>query len=293
MSTDEILGTILRACAFLKKPVEEVSAQAIKDLYAAAKLRLKGRLAGKPEATDALERAETKPESEARQAVLREELDGTDLSADLELTHLAAHLARLLPPPEPTIRQHVRVVGRGNRVQVAGGDIVTAQKLVQKNAVTPDERHLDGEQQQKLKRLIDELALRLAGDDGRPDYAQVYSRLQRKFRVPSHLLILRGDFAAACDFLKQQRAINRSRLRRHNPAAYEGDFFRAIWSRARELGWEKPIVYRFASERLALAKPIASLKALGPFQLKTLAEALQGEVRKLRHSSPGAPTGNP
>ena len=60
--------------------------------------------------------------------------------------------------------------------------------------------------------------------------------------------------------------------------AYRNDFFRAIFAGARELGWDGERVYQFASETLALGRPVASLKDLGPVQLKSLAGAVQRRV---------------
>ncbi len=288
MTTDAIVSALLRAASVLKKPIEDIAAQGLKDLYAAAKARLQRKLGGNRDAVDALEKATEKPESPARKAVLVEEIQETKFEDDLELMHLMQHLARLLPPAEPALRQDVRVKGRGHRVQVAAGDIINTEKHVQKNAITPDGRHLSGEQKDRLEPLINELATRLAGEDGKPNYKKVHRMLQRKFNKSSYLLIERGDFDAACAFLKEQRAINRSRLRRRNPVAYQNDFFRGIWSRARELGWEKPQVYEFAAGKLRLKKPISSLKQLGPIQLKAVAEAMQREVRKHRPSDQAA-----
>ena len=72
--------------------------------------------------------------------------------------------------------------------------------------------------------------------------------------------------------------MHRSRLRQRNPSAYEGDFFRAIHARREALGWDKPRLRRFALEKLALKRPIASLKELGPIQLKSLAALMHREV---------------
>lgn len=294
MTTDEIVTTLLRAASIIKKPLEDVAAQGVKDLYAAAKAKLREKFGGNRDAADALEKATEKPESPARKAVLAEEMQETKWTDDLELMHLFQHLAKSLPT-DPTIRQDVRVRGRGNRVQVAAGNIINTEKHVQKNAITPDERHLSGEQKNQLQPLIQELATRLAGEDGEPNYGKVHLMLQRQFNKTSYLLIDRGDFEAACAFLKEQRAIYRSRLRRRNPVAYQNDFYRGIWSRAGELGWDKPQVYAFAAEKLALKKPISTLKKLGPIQLKALAEAMQSEVRKRRASvqTPGAPADSP
>ncbi|MBI5769621.1 MAG: hypothetical protein HZA93_17730 [Verrucomicrobia bacterium] len=295
MTSETIVSALLRAASVLKKPVENLAAQGLKDLYAAAKARFQGKLSGKPDAVDALEKATEKPESPARKAVLIEEIAETKFEDDLELMHLLQHLAKMLPPAEPTIRQDVRVKGRGHRVQVAARDIINTEKHVHKNAITPDERHLSGEQKDRLEPLINELATRLAGEDGKPNYKKVHRMLQRQFNKSSYLLIERGDFDKAAAFLKEQRAINRSRLRSRNPVAYKNDFFRGIWSRARELDWEKPQVYEFALEKLALKKSLSSLKELGPIQLKTLSEAMQREVRKTRAADkrPGASADTP
>jgi hypothetical protein len=288
MTTEAVVTALLRAASVLKKPIEDAAALGIKDLYAAAKARLLGKLGGNPDAADAVEKATEKPDSMARKAVLVEEMQGTKLDDDLELMHLLQHLVKLLPPTEPTIRQDVRVKGRGHRVQVAAGNIINTEKTVRKNVITPDERHLSGEQKERLQPFINELATRLAGEDGKPNYKKVHAMLQRHFDVTSYLLIERGDFDHAAAFLREQRAINRSRLRSRNPVAYNNDFFRGIWSRARELGWDKPKVYVFAAERLALKKPIFSLKKLGPIQLKALSEAMQRETRKHRSADQAA-----
>jgi hypothetical protein len=280
MNIDTVLATLLKAASFLKKPIQDVAAQSVKDVYEAVKVRIKRKLNGKPDSLDALAKASAKPESVPRRDVLREEIHDLPLDDDLELQHLLQHLAKLLPPADPVVRQNVRVGGRGHRVQVAGRDIINAEKHLQKNIITPDERHLSGEQKAKLQPLIKELAERLAGENGAPDYRGVHVRLQRHFNVTSYLLIERADFEGAVKFLKQQRAINRSRLRRRNPDAYRNDFFRAIWARAGNLGWMDASVYAYAEQRLALKQPIRSLKQLGPNQLKSLSEAMERETRK-------------
>src|SRR6266542_274245 len=194
MNIETLLATLLKAASFLKKPIQDVAGQSVKDVYEAVKVRLQRKLSGRPDALDAIDKATAKPESAPRRDVLREEIQDITLDDDLELQHLLQHLAKLLPSPEPVVRQSIRVGGRGHRVQIAGRDIVNAEKHVQKNVITPDERHLSGEQKAKLQPLIKELAERLAGEDGAPDYKGVHVRLQRHFNVTSYLLIERGDF---------------------------------------------------------------------------------------------------
>ena len=128
------------------------------------------------------------------------------------------------------------------------------------------------------------LADRLAGDEGDANFAAVHRMLQRRFQVASYLLIPRSRYEEALGFLRQHRAINRSHLRGRNPVAYQNDFYRAIFAGARELGWDGERVYRFATEKLALKTAVASLKELGPVQLKALAGFIQREVRTVRAS---------
>jgi len=275
METDSIFATLLAAAAFLKKPMQEVASHSLKDAYDAAKAYLLRRLGDNSETGRALELATAKPESLVRRALLAEEGCSVDLGRDLELARLVEGLAALLPPAEGLGVQNVRVKGHGNKVQVAGRDIITTARHVQRNAITPDDRHLTVEQRAEIRAVVGELAGRLAGDSGEPNFAAAHRTLQRRFKVASYLLIPRESFADAMAFLKQQRAINRSRLQRRNPVAYRNDFFRAIFAGGRELGWGGEQVYQFATAQLGLKRPVGSLKELGACQLKSVAEAMQ------------------
>jgi hypothetical protein len=272
MQTESIFSTLLAAAAFLKHAVQDVANQAVRDAYEAAKTYLRKKFSLNPGATHALELATAKPES------------SSGLDHDPELGRLVENLAALLPPSAERMSQTVQVTGHRNVVQVAGRDFIQTDKLVRRNTITPDERHLTVEQRERIRKVAGELADRLAGDDGESNFAAVHRMLQRRFQVPSYLLIPRIRFDEALSFLRQQRAINRSHLRRRNPIAYQNDFYRAIFAGARELGWDGEKVYPFATEKLGLRTAVVSLKALGPVQLKKLAEAIQREVRMKRAS---------
>jgi hypothetical protein len=284
MQTESIFSTLLAGTAFLKHPIQGVASQAVRDAYEAAKGYLRTKLSTHPDAAHALEMATEKPESLIRKALLVEESAASGVNRDSELVRLIENLAALLPPPSETGNQNVRVSGDRNIVQVAGRDLIRTEKLVRRNTITPDERHLTVEQRERIRAVAGELADRLAGGNGKRNFAAVHRMLQRRFQVPSYLLIPRSRYDEAVSFLRQHRAINRSRLRRRNPVAYQNDFYRTIFAGARELGWDRAQVYRFATEKLALKTALASLKALGPVQLKTLAEFVQREVRTMRAS---------
>jgi hypothetical protein len=285
MQTETILSTLLAAAAWLKHPVGEVAGQAIKDAYAAVKTYLHHKFGESSDAADALELATIKPESLLRKALLAEASASANLEDDAELGRLVTHLAAFLPSAAEVVRQHVRVAGNGNRVEVAGRDLIRTEKVVRRNTITPDERHLSVAQRDRLRGVIDELAERLVGANGRGGIAAVHAMLQRRFQVPSYLLIPSAQFDDALDFLRQQRAIHRSRLRDRDPVGYANDFYRAIFAGARELGWGGEQVYRFATEKLVLKNPVTSFKELGSVQLKSLAAAVQREVRAKREHS--------
>ncbi len=275
MNTETIVTVFLAAAAGLKDPASAVAAQAFKDLYAAAKYYLRRKLVDHPDASRALEFATEKPESAARKASFIEEAEPLALGRDREFVALMQRLSGALPHGTDAKCVSVTVEGRGNEVKVAGRDLIVTERHVRRVAITPDDRHLMHEQRRRLLEVIHELAERLARPSDRPNLAAVHAMLQCRFDVPSYLLIPRERYAEALAFLEQQRAIHRLALRRRDPAAFRRDLFRAIFSRATELGWSKDRVHEFARERLHLKQPLTSLKQLGPQQLRTLVERMR------------------
>ncbi len=284
MHTETIVSTLLATAAWLKEPAHAIASQGLRDLYAAAKYYLKRKFAGSRPASAALESAIEKPTSPGRKAVLIEEAEPFDLEADPEILKLTMRLAELLPSHANVAVQNVKVEGNGNQVKVAGRDLIVTERHVQRNTITPDERHLMHDQRSRLLPLMHDLAERLAGKDGEPNLAAVHRMLQRKFEVPSYLLIPRERYAEVLAFLNQRRAMRREAFNRRNPDAVRQDLFRAIFSRATELGWTRHEVYAFARERLELPVAIASLKRLGFCELRAL-------LQQMRRSSAVASVG--
>lgn len=278
MQTEAIITTLLKAAAFLKNPLQDTADRSLKDAYEAAKSYLRNRFGDGTEAAKALELATAKPESTVRRALLSEESVSANLAGDPEMKHLIEKLASLLPTSPSITWQTVQVSGRDNVVHLAGRDIIHTARHVQRNAITPDDRHISAAQRRKINALAGDLAERLAGEDERPYFAAVHRMLHGRYNVPSYLLLFREDYEDAVAYLRQQCAINRLHLRRRNPVTYQQDFFRAIHARREKLGWDKPQLHQFAFEKLGLKKPVTSLKELGPIQLKSLAEFLQRKV---------------
>jgi len=215
MQTETIITTLLSAAAFLKEPIQTVATQTLKDLYDAAVYYLRRKFGAETESALVLELATEKPESLTRKAALIEEAVEADVASDTELTGLIKRIAAMLPVSAQLAEQEVRVNGDHNRVQVAGRDIVHTTRHVQRNAITPDERHLTAKQRKTIRTLVADLASRLGGETGTPNFGAVHARLQRRFNVASYLLLPKERFSEALAFLRQQRALHRSRLRRY------------------------------------------------------------------------------
>jgi hypothetical protein len=273
MTTEALLAPLLAAASWLKEPAGAVAGQALRDVYAATKYYLRRTFAPHPDATKALDLALEKPTSAARRRLLVEEAAAANLAADPEMERLAQQLAALLPGTGPTSPQ-VHVAGSGHAVHVAGRDLIVTARQVRRVAITPDERHLMHAQRRRLLHLIHSVAARLTAPPAPPNLAAVHAMLQRRFEVPSYLLIPRERYAEALQFLEQQRAIHRPGLRRRDPAAFRRELLRAIFGRAAILGWARDQVRAFARDQLN-QPTLASLQTLSARQLACVLTGLR------------------
>jgi hypothetical protein len=211
MQPEAIISTLLHATRLLKKPVVDIAGEAIRDAYEAAKSYLRDKFGPDSDGAKTLELATEKPESALRKALLVEETRTAGVARDVVLQQLIDVLAATLPALQPTAEQEVHVTGTLNRVNVAGRDIVTTERIVNRNSITPDARHLTAAQRSQLRPRISELAYRLAGRNARPRYAAVHAILQERFNVASYLLIPQECFPEAQRFLQKQCALHRQR----------------------------------------------------------------------------------
>lgn len=275
MNTESIIATVLAAAAALKEPAVSVASQALKDLYAATKYYLRRKFQSFPNAGKALEFAVEKPTSAPREAALLEEAEGAELDQDEELIGLVCRLRATLEVMPAADRVAVNVEGARNQVNVAGRDLTVTSRVVRRNVITPDDRHLAREQRSRLRNLIHDLAARLGNAGREPNLPAVHAMLQRRFDVPSYLLIPRERYPEALAYLQRELVIRRSILRRRDPGKFRHELFRSIYARAGELGWSREKLYRFATERLALQSSITSLKRLTTGQLRSVADRLR------------------
>ena len=86
---DPVTLIVAALVAGLTAGLTDTAQSVVKDMYDALKERLQKKIEGHQEAQTALGTLENKPASEARQAVLKEELAGLDIVKDAELIDLA------------------------------------------------------------------------------------------------------------------------------------------------------------------------------------------------------------
>ena len=76
--------------------IAAVGSSAIKDSYSALKALLKKKFGEKSDLIEAINKLETKPQSEARKATVQEEIEAAQANDDLEIVQLAQSLLQKL-----------------------------------------------------------------------------------------------------------------------------------------------------------------------------------------------------
>jgi hypothetical protein len=84
----------------------------------------------------------------------------------------------------------------------------------------------------------------------------------------------------AIQWLQAQVAMARPKIRRKAPDKWKESLYKPIYARAGELGISKDDLYLLAQERLALKRPIRSLKELTQRDLQRLHHVMIYEVKK-------------
>lgn len=183
----------------------------------------------------------------------------------------------------PSVTQIVN--GRNN--VVAGRDVnIQTEKIVTRNVVhtDPGGKHISNSTALKLLDLLKEyLDFHIAaGKDPKKEAQKIWRKLQHEFKVTSYKEISFDRSEELIRWIQAQIAMARPKIRRKDPDLWKQSLFKPIYSRAGELGMSKPQVYAFAQERLALKKPITSLKDLTQQNLMRLHNIMIAEVRKHR-----------
>lgn len=166
------------------------------------------------------------------------------------------------------------IVGNDN-VQI-GGDIIVQhinEKRIIQSVIQPGPQHISEKQAFEIKQLVDTLVE--LNSEATPNvskrklYSKWWGGLNDKFTVTSYKIIPVECFEEALTWLRQQKAIKvMPKLRRPHNDTWRNERYKAIWSRSKELGYEKHDVYGLAFQRLG--KSISSLTELGEQDLDKL-----------------------
>lgn len=282
MNLDSVLDTLLTAAAALKEPLHHTISQSLRSAYEGAKGALQKEFGIHSPSSKALELATEQPHCPIARAALIAESSRVECKIDGELEQLVDRIQRLLSEKQDA-SVGVHVSGQNNRVQVAGRDlIINTERNLRRNVICPDDRHLSGVQLDAVRDVIKEVSGRIRGVDEKTRFAAVHHMLQRRFGVPSYLLIPKERGDEALRYLKHWRAVLREGLRRRRPAVYRNDLYRSIYSGAREMTWSRIYLYEFAKKTLQLPQPLMSLKQLSDDQLTLFCRVIRCEVGRFR-----------
>ncbi len=116
--------------------LSSVAEKAVGELFEAFKVRLRAKVADKPDAAQALAAVESKPESQPRQAVLKEELEHLEIPKDSELLELAQEVLKHADPAGVAAGKYAVLISGGQGITV--GDHANVKQVF--NAPPPEPR---------------------------------------------------------------------------------------------------------------------------------------------------------
>jgi len=192
-------------------------------------------------------------------------------------------LNTLTPFPNNAPQVIQMVSGKGN--MVAGRDLnIHTERLVRKTVVQTDPggKHISNTTARKIQELVKEYIdiYTTAGKDAQRAAQRIWSSLKNEFNVTSYKEIPTQDSDRAIQWLQAQVAMARPKIRRKAPDKWKESLYKPIYARASELGVSKDNLYLLTQERLALRKPIRSLKELTQRDLQRLHHVMIYEAKK-------------
>ncbi|MCB5286171.1 MAG: HNH endonuclease, partial [Candidatus Cloacimonetes bacterium] len=143
-------------------------------------------------------------------------------------------------------------------------------------------KHITSETARILFDLVTELSdMKVAaGHDVSKTRMDIWSSLNRKFKVTKYALIPFESSDDAIKYMHLQINLARPSLRRKNPDMWKKSLYKPIYARANELGLSKGELYMLAYQKIPLKKPILSLTELTMRDLERLNNLLKNIKRK-------------
>ncbi|WPJ95150.1 hypothetical protein SH580_17130 [Coraliomargarita algicola] len=282
MDWETALTTIVSASAFLKKPIENAFTKAVLDGYGALRRYVEKRFEKEYDVIDALGKVEAKPESQARQQVLLEELQPHDVASDPELISLLKMLEKLLEQAGAPTERHVNITQSGsrNRLNYAEGDINVVENKILRPNVQPNETHITEDQATQINEKIVEIS-KIDEKAGKgSSYQELYGVMRKMFRCTSYKMLPVERFDDVVNWLNQEAGKRTRSLRRSNNDEWRTQKYRVIHAARKTLEWSDSEVKEFAANEFGLKAVPKSLKELKERQLDKLAEKLRYRSRR-------------
>ncbi|WP_457571281.1 ORF6C domain-containing protein [Desulfovulcanus sp.] len=185
---------------------------------------------------------------------------------------------KLLKDAQPKTTEKGGINIHGDKNIIASRDVNIVRKQVIKNEIKYDpEKHISSKDAKTISDLIKILvkAEESAGMSRSKAYAKWYGKLKNLFSVNSYKEIPKKDADYAINWLKQQIAIERPKLKIRNKDEWKKQLYKAIYAKCRKIGWCKADLYQYISNRLN--KKIISLKQLKNHELEWLYEYMKSK----------------
>ena len=179
----------------------------------------------------------------------------------------------------------------GEHIFQAARDLHVHNKpAVNKTVFVREPHHMSEAQAAEIKRLLTELGERdeLAGKG--KTYGLWMSKFTGKkaFDLTTYKALPASKYEDAIEWIKQQKALGRSALRRTNNQVWRNDHYAAIWGTAKKMNLERDAVHQKAKEYFGLKKTVNSLKDdLGERQLAKFAAYMKREANKAARNKLG------
>ncbi|WP_413532749.1 hypothetical protein [Empedobacter brevis] len=163
-----------------------------------------------------------------------------------------------------------------NNVQVGvnNGQIIQTKKVKQVTEVLHDaSNHITDAQALQIRLKITDIAEMVATNKGNigSQIKKEYNALYKEFGCTSYKLLPAERFEEAMLWLSKRTGYRgKKNLRHGDPEEWRKNQYKAINARIRQLGMSKEDLLIFAEEKLALKKPLASIKDLSATRLQSL-----------------------
>lgn len=139
-------------------------------------------------------------------------------------------------------------------------------KKIVKNIISPTDEHITDKQALIIKNLIDEIVrnetLSSKYANVSKSYKNWFNKLYKKFDVTSYKLIPKELFSNAENWLHQQIAILRPKLRKKDNEEWRKQIYKSIYAKTKAIKFSKEDLYNFVNTKLILKNYINSITEL-------------------------------